>query len=105
MKLSGGEKQRIAIARTVLKRPKIFVFDEATSSLDTRTESAIQKSINKIAENHTTVIIAHRLSTVVHASEIIVLDGGIIVERGTHSELLAKNGLYTHMWNQQKEAG
>ena len=92
LKLSGGEKQRIAIARTVLKNPKIFVFDEATSSLDTRTEFAIQESINKIAENHTTIIIAHRLSTVVHASEIIVLDAGKIVERGNHPLLIIHYG-------------
>ena len=104
LKLSGGEKQRIAIARTILKQPKIFVFDEATSSLDTRTEFAIQKSINKIAENHTTIMIAHRLSTIVYADEIIVLEKGEIVERGKHQELLAQGGLYTHMWHQQKDS-
>lgn len=104
LKLSGGEKQRIAIARTILKQPKIFVFDEATSSLDTHTEAEIQKSIDKIAANHTTIIIAHRLSTVIHADEIIVLEKGKIVERGTHSNLLMKNDLYARMWNQQKSA-
>ena len=103
LKLSGGEKQRIAIARTILKKPKMFIYDEATSSLDSRTEYAIQESINKISQGKTTIIIAHRLSTIVHADEIIVLRSGEIVERGKHEELLNKNGLYNHMWHQQKK--
>lgn len=101
LKLSGGEKQRVAIARTLLKRPKIFVFDEATSALDTRTEKQIQKSLEHLSKNHTTLIIAHRLSTVIHADAIIVLDHGAIVERGTHKELLKTAGLYKAMWDRQ----
>ncbi len=102
LKLSGGEKQRIAIARAILKQPKIFVFDEATSSLDTRTEYAIQQSINRISAGHTTIIIAHRLSTIVHADEIIVFEYGKVVGQGKHHELLKENSLYTRMWDQQK---
>lgn len=101
LKLSGGEKQRVAIARTLLKRPKIFVFDEATSALDTRTEKQIQKSLEHLSKNHTTLIIAHRLSTVIHADAIIVLDHGAIVERGTHKELLKSAGIYKAMWDRQ----
>ena len=104
LKLSGGEKQRIAIARIILKKPQIFIFDEATSSLDTQTESIIQKSIKKISANHTTIIIAHRLSTITHADKIIVLQSGKIVERGKHQELLSAKGLYNSMWNQQKKS-
>ncbi len=104
LKLSGGEKQRIAIARTVLKKPEIFIFDEATSSLDTRTEFAIQKSINKISAGKTTIIIAHRLSTIVHADEILVLQAGKVVERGKHVNLLENKGLYRSMWDQQKKS-
>lgn len=101
LKLSGGEKQRVAIARTFLKKPKIFLFDEATSALDTRTEKEIQKSLENLSQNHTTLIIAHRLSTVVHAHEILVLEGGQIAERGSHQQLLAQGGLYTTMWERQ----
>lgn len=101
LKLSGGEKQRVAIARTLLKKPAIFIFDEATSALDTQTEKDIQKSIKDVSKGHTTVMIAHRLSTVVDADEIIVLDQGRIVERGKHSELLSQKGVYTAMWERQ----
>jgi ATP-binding cassette, subfamily B, heavy metal transporter len=104
LKLSGGEKQRVAIARTVLKAPPILVLDEATSALDTHTEREIQAALDRVSADRTTLIIAHRLSTVVHAEEIIVLDGGLIVERGTHPQLLAENGLYASMWNRQREA-
>ena len=103
LKLSGGEKQRIAIARAVLKDPKIMVFDEATSALDTHTEKEIQASLRKLAEDRSTLIIAHRLSTVVDADEIIVLEGGGITERGTHSQLLAAGGEYARMWYKQLE--
>lgn len=101
LKLSGGEKQRVAIARTLLKKPKIFLFDEATSALDTRTEKQIQKSLESISKNHSTIIIAHRLSTITHADEILVLDSGTIVERGSHKVLLAQDGLYKSMWERQ----
>ncbi|PZU87998.1 MAG: metal ABC transporter permease [Shinella sp.] len=104
LKLSGGEKQRVAIARTVLKAPPILILDEATSALDTTTEQEIQAALDIVSENRTTLVIAHRLSTVVGADEIIVLKGGEIAERGTHSALLEKNGLYASMWNRQREA-
>ncbi len=104
LKLSGGEKQRVAIARTILKNPPILLLDEATSALDTHTEKEIQVSLNEVSRNRTTLIIAHRLSTVVHADEIIVLDGGHIAERGTHEQLLGMNGAYATMWNRQLEA-
>jgi len=104
LKLSGGEKQRVAIARTILKRPRILLFDEATSALDTHTEREIQASLDEVSANRTTLIIAHRLSTVVHADEIIVLDDGRIVERGGHAALLARDGRYAAMWNRQQEA-
>ncbi len=104
LKLSGGEKQRIAIARTLLKKPAIMIFDEATSSLDSTAERAILGALQKAAENHTTLAIAHRLSTVVDADQILVLDGGDIVERGSHRELLQAGGLYAELWqNQQQE--
>lgn len=103
LKLSGGEKQRVAIARTLLKKPRIFLFDEATSALDTRTEKQIQASLKKISQNHTTLIIAHRLSTVIDADQILVLDNGDIIERGTHQELIALNGTYTAMWLRQQQ--
>ncbi|RLJ19671.1 metal ABC transporter permease [bacterium endosymbiont of Escarpia laminata] len=103
LKLSGGEKQRIAIARAMLKRPRILVFDEATSSLDTKTEQAIQETLKEVAKDHTTLVIAHRLSTVVDADRILVMEQGSIVEQGTHRELLAMNGRYRQMWQLQQE--
>jgi ABC-type transport system involved in Fe-S cluster assembly fused permease/ATPase subunit len=104
LKLSGGEKQRVAIARTLLKNPVILILDEATSALDTKTEKAIQGELLEIARNRTSLIIAHRLSTVVEADEILVMEGGRIVERGRHLELLAMNGVYAHMWALQQQA-
>ncbi len=104
LKLSGGEKQRVAIARTILKGPPILMLDEATSALDVNTERDIQSALSKVAENRTTLVIAHRLSTVVDADEIIVIDAGRIIERGRHRQLLKKPGLYAEMWNRQKEA-
>jgi ATP-binding cassette subfamily B protein len=104
LKLSGGEKQRVAIARTVLKAPPILVLDEATSALDSHTEHEIQEALDRVSRNRTSLVIAHRLSTIVGADEIIVLDQGRIAERGTHGELLATNGLYASMWNRQREA-
>jgi ABC-type transport system involved in Fe-S cluster assembly fused permease/ATPase subunit len=101
LKLSGGEKQRVAIARTILKNPPILVFDEATSALDSKTEKGIQRELETIARNHTTLVIAHRLSTVMDADEILVLDGGRIIERGTHHQLLSQDGIYTKMWELQ----
>ncbi|VDO01488.1 unnamed protein product [Rodentolepis nana] len=102
LKLSGGEKQRVAIARTVLKCPQIILLDEATSALDTGTESLIQDSLSKICENRTSIIIAHRLSTVRNADEILMLHQGEIVERGSHEELLAiPNGRYAMLWTKQ----
>jgi len=102
LKLSGGEKQRVAIARTLLKRPQILIFDEATSSLDSRSEKQIQAAMHNIAREHTTLIIAHRLSTIVDADEILVLEHGRIVERGQHALLLAREGLYARMWRLQQ---
>jgi ATP-binding cassette subfamily B protein len=104
LKLSGGEKQRVAIARTVLKGPPILILDEATSALDIHTEREIQAALDRVSANRTTLVIAHRLSTIVNADEILVLDDGAIVERGTHDALLARNGLYASMWNRQKQA-
>ncbi|HBF30603.1 ABC transporter ATP-binding protein/permease [Rhizobium sp.] len=104
LKLSGGEKQRVAIARTVLKAPPILILDEATSALDTTTEQDIQAALDVVSKNRTTLVIAHRLSTVIGADEIIVLKAGDIAERGTHAQLLEKNGLYASMWNHQREA-
>jgi ABC-type transport system involved in Fe-S cluster assembly fused permease/ATPase subunit len=104
LKLSGGEKQRVAIARTVLKAPPILVLDEATSALDSHTEHEIQEALERVSKNRTSLVIAHRLSTIVAADEIIVLDQGRIAERGTHGELLAGGGLYASMWNRQREA-
>jgi ABC-type transport system involved in Fe-S cluster assembly fused permease/ATPase subunit len=103
LKLSGGEKQRVAIARTMLKAPPILVLDEATSALDTFTEREIQAALDRISKGRTTIVIAHRLSTVVDADEILVLDKGTIVERGTHQSLLDSGGVYAAMWNRQRE--
>ncbi|HIA08128.1 MAG TPA: ABC transporter ATP-binding protein/permease [Chromatiaceae bacterium] len=103
LKLSGGEKQRVAIARAILKQPSVLVFDEATSALDTKTEQDIQETLAEVAKNRTTLVIAHRLSTIVDADQIVVLDQGSIVERGTHEELLAHNGHYLTMWELQKK--
>jgi ATP-binding cassette, subfamily B, heavy metal transporter len=104
LKLSGGEKQRVAIARTILKSPPILLLDEATSALDSHTERDIQDELERVSRNRTTLVIAHRLSTIVGADEILVLDHGAIVERGTHRVLLARSGLYASMWNRQREA-
>jgi ATP-binding cassette, subfamily B, heavy metal transporter len=103
LKLSGGEKQRVAIARTILKAPPILVLDEATSALDSHTEREIQDALDGVSRNRTTIVIAHRLSTVVNADEIIVLEKGLIAERGTHAALLDKGGIYASMWNRQRE--
>jgi len=103
LKLSGGEKQRVAIARAILKNPAILIFDEATSALDSKSEKAIQAELRTIARNRTTLVIAHRLSTVVDADQILVMDRGRIVERGSHRELLAQNRIYAQMWNLQKQ--
>ena len=102
LKLSGGEKQRVAIARTLLKNPPILVLDEATSALDTLTEREIKESLNSLAKKRTTIIIAHRLSTVVEANKILVLDKGKIIEQGTHKQLIRKKGLYADMWSTQQ---
>ncbi|MGA8171460.1 MAG: ABC transporter ATP-binding protein/permease [Methylocystis sp.] len=104
LKLSGGEKQRVAIARTILKGPSILILDEATSALDSFTEHEIQEALRRVSKGRTTLVIAHRLSTVVEADEIVFLDHGRIVERGTHQQLLDKNGEYAAMWNRQREA-
>jgi ATP-binding cassette subfamily B protein len=104
LKLSGGEKQRVAIARTILKAPPILILDEATSALDTMTEQEIQSALRRVSQNRTTLVIAHRLSTVVDADEIIVIEKGRIVERGTHRALLAMGGVYAAMWSRQREA-
>ena len=103
LKLSGGEKQRIAIARAILKKPRILVFDEATSSLDSKTEQAILETLRQVAMNHTTLVIAHRLSTVVDADRILVMEEGRIVEQGSHQQLLEKGGLYSEMWQLQQQ--
>ena len=105
LKLSGGEKQRVSIARTILKNPPIMVFDEATSALDSRTEKSIQAELVEIARNHTTLVIAHRLSTIVDADQILVMDQGRIVERGSFAELMAANGRFAEMWRLQQESG
>jgi ATP-binding cassette subfamily B protein len=104
LKLSGGEKQRVAIARTLLKKPAMLIFDEATSALDSKTERAFQEELLSLAKNRTTLIIAHRLSTIIHADQILVMEHGQIVERGTHHELLAANGRYAEMWHMQERA-
>jgi ATP-binding cassette subfamily B protein len=102
LKLSGGEKQRVAIARTLLKNPAILIFDEATSALDSKAEQAIQAQLKEIAQSRTTLVIAHRLSTIADAGQILVLDHGRIIERGTHGQLLAANGAYAQMWARQQ---
>ncbi|NNE21087.1 MAG: metal ABC transporter permease, partial [Rhizobiales bacterium] len=98
------EKQRVSIARTILKGPPILMLDEATSALDTMTEKEIQTALRKVSEDRTTLVIAHRLSTIIDADEIIVLEAGHIVERGRHRQLLAEKGVYATMWNRQREA-
>ncbi len=105
LKLSGGEKQRVAIARTLLKNPAILIFDEATSALDSKSEQAIQAQLKEIAKNRTTMVIAHRLSTIADAQQILVMDHGRIVERGTHQSLLASGGVYAQMWERQQARG
>jgi ATP-binding cassette subfamily B protein len=104
LKLSGGEKQRVAIARMVLKDPPILIFDEATSALDSRTERMIQTALRRLSSGRTTLIIAHRLSTVVDADQILVLEHGRVVEHGRHQQLLAHNGSYAQMWARQQAA-
>ena len=101
--MSGGERQRVAIARMLLIKPKILVFDEATSSLDMKTEKDIQTCLKQISINTTTLIIAHRLSTVTHADNILVLNNGVIIERGTHDELLNQKGAYAQLWEAQSQ--
>ena len=103
LKLSGGEKQRVAIARTLLKNPAILILDEATSALDSVTERDIQAALDNAAKDRTTLVIAHRLSTIVNADKIIVMDEGSIAEHGTHDQLLKKSGLYAKLWKQQKK--
>jgi ATP-binding cassette subfamily B protein len=103
LKLSGGEKQRVAIARTILKAPPILVLDEATSALDSHTEREIQDALERVSRGRTTLVIAHRLSTVVNADEILVIEKGVIAERGRHEQLLAKGGLYAALWNRQRQ--
>ncbi len=104
LKLSGGEKQRVAIGRALLKGPAILMFDEATSALDTKTEREIQMSLDEVSKDRTTLVIAHRLSTVVGADEILVIEDGRIVERGRHEDLLARDEVYAAMWNRQQTA-
>jgi ATP-binding cassette, subfamily B, heavy metal transporter len=103
LKLSGGEKQRVAIARALLKQPAILIFDEATSALDSKSEKLIQAELKRISSNRTTLTIAHRLSTIADSDQILVMDKGYIIERGTHRELLAAKGTYAHMWELQQQ--
>jgi ATP-binding cassette subfamily B protein len=105
LKLSGGEKQRVAIARMILKNPPIVILDEATSALDTRNEQAIQEALRALAQNRTTLIIAHRLSTIIDADQILVVDAGVVAERGTHQQLLDRQGIYAQMWAAQSDTG
>ena len=102
VKLSGGEKQRIAVARAILKNPPILIFDEATSALDSQSEQAIQQELDRLSTDRTALIIAHRLSTVVRANEILVMERGRIAERGSHMDLLQRNGLYARLWRLQQ---
>ena len=102
LKLSGGEKQRIAIARAALKKPRIFVFDEATSALDTHTEQAILKNLVRVSQGVTSLFVAHRLSTIIHVDQILVIKNGSIIERGTHESLLSQNGIYAELWRSQQ---
>ena len=104
LKLSGGEKQRVAIARTILKNPSIILLDEATSALDTHTERNIQSSLMKVCQGRSTIIVAHRLSTIIHANQILVLKDGVVCEQGTHYELLSFDGVYAAMWAQQQQS-
>ena len=104
LKLSGGERQRVSIARTILKNPEILLFDEATSALDSRTEKEIQKSLAEVSKGRTTLVVAHRLSTIIDSDEIIVLDQGRIAEKGTHEQLLKAKSTYAEMWKRQQEA-
>jgi ABC-type transport system involved in Fe-S cluster assembly fused permease/ATPase subunit len=104
LKLSGGEKQRVAIARMVLKDPSILILDEATSALDSRTEQLIQAALRRLSAGRTTLVIAHRLSTVVDADQILVLEHGRLIEHGRHHQLLARRGAYAQMWARQQEA-
>lgn len=104
LKLSGGEKQRVAIARTILKNPMIILLDEATSALDTQTERNIQNSLMRVCQGRTTIIVAHRLSTIIHANQILVLREGEVCERGTHEGLLSMDGVYSNMWRQQQRS-
>ena len=104
LKLSGGEKQRVAIARTILKGPRILIFDEATSALDSHTEKEIQESLREVSKERTTLIVAHRLSTIIDADEILVLREGEIMERGRHKELLKLEGEYSEMWKKQQKS-
>ena len=104
LKLSGGEKQRVAIARTILKDPAIILLDEATSALDTQTERNIQSSLMRVCQGRSTIIVAHRLSTIIHADQILVLKEGEIVEQGRHEELLSLEGVYHSMWTQQQQS-
>lgn len=104
LKLSGGEKQRVAIARTILKNPMIILLDEATSALDTQTERNIQNSLMRVCQGRTTIIVAHRLSTIIHANQILVLREGEVCERGTHEGLLSMGGVYSNMWRQQQRS-
>ena len=103
LKLSGGEKQRIAIARTILKNPRILILDEATSALDSQTEKEIQQALFQVSQGRTVITIAHRLSTIIHSDMILVMMDGKICEQGTHEFLLAKNGFYANMWSIQSQ--
>jgi ATP-binding cassette, subfamily B, heavy metal transporter len=103
LKLSGGERQRVGIARVILKDPRILILDEATSALDSRTEGEIQSALEEAARGRTTIVVAHRLSTIADADQIIVLDDGKVAERGTHAELVAREGIYADLWRRQAD--